>query len=154
MQDWRTLHLHSIAFGIVSIHRQIEFRALHHHIALAHLLASKIITLPVLIQQQSSSHFLHLHNDIALTWFIVASPTTHLLALSQLFYISTVRRINQRKLPHLQVFSSIKYLCKTLFAFYSHKYLYNGVRLCVILVHVYMYVYTRRGTIFFYIYIE
>ena len=39
-----------------------------------------------------------------------------------------------------------------LFAFCSHTYLYYGVCLCVILVHVSMYVYTWRATIFFYIY--
>jgi hypothetical protein len=36
-----------------------------------------------------SSSIKHLHNDITPTWFIVASPTTHVLAISPLFYIST-----------------------------------------------------------------
>ena len=31
MQNWCRLHLHSIAFGVVSIHRQIQFCVFHHH---------------------------------------------------------------------------------------------------------------------------
>ena len=69
MQNWCRLHSHSIAFGVVSIHRQIQFHDIRH------------------------------------TWFIVVSPTTHLLVISSLFYIFTVHHINQWKLLHFRVFS-------------------------------------------------
>ena len=38
----------------------------------------------------------YLHHDITSTWLIVASSETHLLLIPPFFYISTVRRINQK----------------------------------------------------------
>ena len=115
------------------VHRQIQFRALHHHIAHPHLLANSIITLPVSLMSiiitfpaliywkiffhptvifrlrwsTGTTSFISLHNNITPTYFIVTSTTTHLLATSPLFVVSI-----SGNFYIFRVFSQISYLCQ------------------------------------------
>ena len=69
----------------------------------------------------------------------------------QRIYISTVRRINHRKLLHLRVFSSTRYLCATVFAFCSDPYLYYSAFVCYIGACVYVCIYMEGYHILLYI---
>jgi hypothetical protein len=161
MQNWCRLHLYSITFGIVSIHRQIMWQFtdqlhhtsttykdnivyfttrttfhvmedLHHHIntrsSLHHLYVSQVLLIHLSwVNPCHGSHFKmfdYFRHDIAPTWFIVTSPTTHLLSwvlsnrnnfcsgreiklYRHSFYLSSSEKLFPRRRRHWKFYETI-----------------------------------------------
>ena len=96
-------------------------------------------------RDKRSSNFPH-HHQTTSQWHRVYMVHRHIthntsnsdIVISPLFYISTVRLINHRKLLHLRVFSPIRYLCVTLFTFCCHVSMLWCVFVCYLGACVYV----------------